>query len=149
MLPARRSRGCGSVFLQLGGTVEADQEDSFIGHIPIHCVMGKAYLFGTWYGRVPARLRILASPGHAGSSMVLTIDCDLGAVEKRFLWVFFILGATVMLPIIGRGWRDDPAILFLLGLPYVICWGNFLSLRIFLPAKVRGAFTLTGTLWDR
>jgi hypothetical protein len=135
--------------LQLGGLVEAEQEASLIGHIPIHCVMGKGYLFGTWYGRVPARLRILAAPGNADGSTLLTINCDLAAIENRFLWVFFILGAVVMLAIVGRGWRDDPTILFVLPFPYLICWGNFLSLRIILLGKMRDALNLPGTWWDK
>lgn len=136
-------------FLDGGGTVELEHDDVIIGSIPIHRVMGRAYRFGTWYGRAPVRLKITVSPGDSGSSTVVCVECDLSAIEVRFRWIFAILSVIVILPLIAKGWRDDPALLIFLGVPYVICWGNFLLPRMVLPGKMRKFFHLETCWWDK
>ncbi len=145
--PAEVTAAVRARFLEAGGQIETEQNNILLGSIPIFRIMGKAYLFGTWYGRAPVRLKIIADPGKPGASTHLNIDCDLAAIEGRFLWAFAILGVPVILGLVTKGWRTDPGILVFLPLPYVICWGNFLSLKYFLPGKLRKFFGLEAAWW--
>ncbi len=132
-----------------GGTVDGEHGNTFIASFPIYRIMGRGYLFGTWYGKAPTEFRFAVFLVNADSPTKITIECDLAAVELRFRWVFGILSALVMLPVITRGWRGDPAILLALPLPYIICWGNFLALKLFLPGKMRRFFQIEGCWWDQ
>jgi hypothetical protein len=135
-------------FLALGGTVEAEQGDTLIGIGQAHAILGRSYLFGAWYGKVPLRLRLHAASEAEGHNSIVRVDCDLRAVLRRFLYVFVGLSVAVMVPLAIQGWRHDPSLLFLLLFPCVICAGNLLSLRMVLPQKLRQAFQVEGLWWE-
>ncbi len=135
-------------FLALGGTLETELEDTIIGSTRAHMILGKSYLLGAWYGKVPFRLRLRVTSGTQGGTSKIHIDCDLTAILIRFVYVFTGLSIFVILPIAIRGWRQDPSLLFVLLFPLIICLGNYLSLRMVLPQKLRRAFQLDALWWD-
>jgi len=134
--------------LGLGGTVEMQCGDTVIGTAQAYAILGKGYIVGTWYGKVPFRLRVCATSEAQSASSQIRIDCDLTAVLIRFLYVFAGLSVVVILPVAIKGWRQDPSLLLLLLFPFFICVVNFPSLRMVLPQKLRQAFQVEGLWWE-
>lgn len=129
-----------TLILDRGGEIRETCDNVTIYEIPAHRIMGRGYGFGTWYGYVPLRLKVAVTPSNGDRKSLTEIECDITQIRRRFQIVFYVISIIVVgLLLIGR-LEMGPGWLFVLGLPYVICEGNFLSFRMYLPFRLRTLF---------